>query len=31
MEEYLASLKKDVGRKIDKLEDIGWREYLAKK
>jgi phosphoribosylaminoimidazole carboxylase len=31
MEEYLASMKQEVGQKIEKLEDIGWRQYLAKK
>lgn len=31
MEDYLKSLNQDVGRKIDKLEGIGWRQYLAKK
>jgi phosphoribosylaminoimidazole carboxylase len=31
MEDYLASLKQEVGGKIDKLENIGWREYLNKK
>jgi hypothetical protein len=31
MEEYLGSLKQQVGQKIEKLEDIGWEQYLAKK
>jgi len=31
MEDYLKSLNQDVGQKIDKLEVIGWRQYLAKK
>jgi hypothetical protein len=31
MDDYLGSLKGEVGHKIDKLETIGWREYLANK
>jgi hypothetical protein len=31
MEDYLAGLKGEVGTKIEKLENIGWKEYLAKK
>jgi phosphoribosylaminoimidazole carboxylase len=31
MEEYLTSLKQEVSQKIEKLEDIGWRQYLAKR
>jgi phosphoribosylaminoimidazole carboxylase len=31
MEDYLASLKQEVNGKIDKLENIGWKEYLHKK
>jgi len=31
MEIYLGSLKQEVGHKIEKIEDIGWKEYLAKK
>jgi hypothetical protein len=31
MEEYLSSLKQEVGQKIEKLEDIGWEKYLAQK
>ena len=31
MEDYLNSLKEEVGQKIDKLEEIGWQQYLAKK
>jgi phosphoribosylaminoimidazole carboxylase len=30
MEEYLGSLKEDVGQKIEKLETIGWKDYLAR-
>lgn len=31
MEAYLSSLNQEVGQKIQKLENIGWKEYLAKK
>jgi len=31
MEKYLVSLNKEVGQKIDRLQGIGWREYLEKK
>ena len=31
MEDYLGGLKGEVGVKIEKLENIGWKEYLAKK
>ena len=31
MEAYLSSLKEEVGQKIVKIEDIGWKQYLAKK
>jgi phosphoribosylaminoimidazole carboxylase len=31
MEDYLASLNQEVNGKIDKLENVGWREYLNKK
>ena len=31
MEDYLSSLKQDVGQKVDKLENVGWRQYLAEK
>jgi phosphoribosylaminoimidazole carboxylase len=31
MEDYLGSLNSDVGQKIEKIEALGWREYLAKK
>jgi phosphoribosylaminoimidazole carboxylase len=31
METYLSSLKEEVGQKIVKMEDIGWKQYLAKK
>jgi phosphoribosylaminoimidazole carboxylase len=31
MENYLASLKEEVGQKINKMERIGWQNYLAKK
>jgi hypothetical protein len=31
MDDYLGSLKGEVGLKIDKLETVGWREYLGKK
>ena len=31
MEDYLLSLKSDVGAKIEKLENVGWQEYLAQK
>jgi phosphoribosylaminoimidazole carboxylase len=31
MEEYLNSLKEEVGQKIDTLDEIGWQQYLAKK
>jgi len=31
MEDYLAGLKGEVGAKIEKLENVGWKQYLAKK
>ena len=31
MDDYLVSLKGEVGQKIEKLETVGWREYLVKK
>ena len=31
MDDYLMSLKGEVGQKIEKLENVGWREYLVKK
>jgi phosphoribosylaminoimidazole carboxylase len=31
MAKYLNSLKEEVNAKIDKLENVGWREYLAHK
>jgi hypothetical protein len=31
MDDYLASLKGEVGQKIEKMENVGWREYLSKK
>ena len=31
MEDYLDGLKEEVGVKIERLETIGWKEYLAKK
>lgn len=29
MEDYLASLETEVQAKADKLEAVGWEEYLA--
>ena len=31
MEAHLGSLKQVVGKKIEELEDIGWRQYLGQK
>jgi phosphoribosylcarboxyaminoimidazole (NCAIR) mutase len=31
MQGYLKSLEQEVGRKIDKIESVGWREYLNEK
>jgi hypothetical protein len=31
MQKYLKSLEQEVGQKIEKMESVGWREYLAKK
>jgi phosphoribosylaminoimidazole carboxylase len=31
METYLGSLKQEVGQKIEQLENIGWKKFLAKK
>jgi len=31
MDDYLASLKGEVCQKIEKMENVGWREYLSKK
>jgi phosphoribosylaminoimidazole carboxylase len=31
MDDYLVSLTGEVGQKIEKLESVGWREYLVKK
>jgi phosphoribosylaminoimidazole carboxylase len=31
VEEYLGSLKEEVGQKIENLKTLGWKDYLAKK
>ena len=31
MDDYVGSLNGEVGQKIEKLENLGWREYLSKK
>ena len=30
MDDYLGSLKEGVGQKVEKLENIGWQEYLKR-
>ena len=31
MDDYLGSLKGEVGQKIERIENVGWKQYLAKK
>lgn len=31
IDDYLDSLKGEVGQKIEKMENVGWKQYLGKK